>query len=236
MKTTVFIYNIFCNFVLRFSAIILMKFNKHLRTNILLLIFTISILSCNNKKDTKRIHYTGSYNRDFNDLNDLHLQAAKKNGIIPPRTREDAENVKNKLQKIKSSKTYEVIELKHSIPYLVPKAADLLDLIGENFRDSLDNLNAPRYKLIVTSLTRTSEDVSKLRKRNVNSSANSAHVYGTTMDISWIRYEKSNGNNQELKPEQLKMVLASVLRDLKKSEKCYVKHEKKQGCFHITVR
>ena len=27
-----------------------------------------------------------------------------------------------------------------------------------------------------------------------------------------------------------------VLRDLKREERCYVKHERKQGCFHITVR
>lgn len=32
------------------------------------------------------------------------------------------------------------------------------------------------------------------------------------------------------------MVLAMVLRDLKREERCYVKHERKQGCFHITVR
>jgi hypothetical protein len=27
-----------------------------------------------------------------------------------------------------------------------------------------------------------------------------------------------------------------VLRDLKKKEKCYVKYELKQACFHITAR
>jgi uncharacterized membrane-anchored protein YhcB (DUF1043 family) len=162
--------------------------------------------------------------------------AAKKIGINPPATRDEIEKIKKELREIKSSKTYEVEELKHSIPYLVPKAADLLDVIGKNFRDSLEHLNSPNYKLIVTSLTRTDEDITKLSSRNLNSSANSAHVYATTFDISWARYTKDDRKKTEITPDQLKMVLASVLRDLKKEGKCYVKHERKQGCFHITVK
>ena len=195
----------------------------------------MSFSSCSEEKELKPIHYKGSYTRDFNDLNDLHLQAAKKIGITPPSTKGEVEKLKKKLKEVKTCKTYEVEELTHSIPYLVPRAADLLDEIGKNFQDSLKNLNAPKYKLIVTSVTRTNEDVTKLRKRNVNSSANSAHLYGTTFDVSWVRYVKDDKSKAELTSEQLKMVLASVLRDLKKEKKCYVKHEKKQACFHITA-
>ena len=36
--------------------------------------------------------------------------------------------------------------------------------------------------------------------------------------------------------DELKMVLAMVLRDLKREDRCYVKHERRQGCFHITVK
>ena len=212
-----------------------MKFYKYPVIAVLFSVALISFLSCSEEKELKPIHYKGSYTRDFNDLNDLHLQAAKKIGITPPSTRDEVEKIKKKLTEIKSCKTYEVEELTHSIPYLVSRAANLLDKIGENFRDSLENLNAPKYKLIVTSVTRTDEDVTKLRKRNVNSSANSAHVYATTFDISWVRYVKDDKSKIDLTPEQLKMVLASVLRDLKKEKKCYVKHEKRQGCFHITT-
>ncbi|GHU88140.1 hypothetical protein FACS1894155_02420 [Bacteroidia bacterium] len=199
-------------------------------------VIVISFSSCNKEKEVKRIHYNGSYNRDFNDLNDLHLMAAKKIGIKPPSTRDEIEKIKKELREIKSSKTYEVEELKHSIPYLVPKAANLLEMIGKNFRDSLEHLNVPNYKLIVTSLTRTDEDVTKLRRGNLNSSSNSAHTYATTFDISWVRYTKNDKTKTEITSDQLKMVLASVLRDLKKEGKCYVKHERKQGCFHITVK
>lgn len=41
--------------------------------------------------------------------------------------------------------------------------------------------------------------------------------------------------NQVL-PDRLKLVLAQVIFDLKNEGRCYVKHERQQACFHITVR
>ena len=212
---------------------------KVFRTSVLfsiLLIFFIS--SCNHeRKPVKPIKYIGSYNRDFNDLNELHLKAAQAIGISPVASREEAKKRKKKLKEVKSTDKYEVMELTHSIPFLVPQAHQLLNEIGENFGDSLKSLNAPLYRLRVTSILRTSEDITKLRKRNINSTENSAHLYGTTFDIAWNKYNKVESKDTlTLKPEQLKMVLASVLRDLKKEGKCYVKHERKQGCFHITAK
>ena len=115
--------------------------------------------------------------------------------------------------------------------------AQLLEDIGHNFQDSLRNLNASVYKIKVTSVTRTVDDVKNLKKRNTNSSQNSAHRYGTTFDVSWARYTKvDESDTLNIDKDRLKMVLAMVLRDLKREERCYVKHERKQGCFHITVR
>lgn len=197
-------------------------------------------LSCNKKEERgelKRIWYNGSYNRDFNDLNDVHLAEAKRIGITPASNREEAEKVKDDMDEIKTNEYYEVEELTHSIPYLVPSAVKLLEDIGRNFQDSLYNLNASLYKVKVTSVTRTIDDVKNLRKRNTNSSQNSAHRYGTTFDISWVRYTKIDETDTlNIDKDRLKMVLAMVLRDLKKEDRCYIKHERKQGCFHITVR
>lgn len=197
-------------------------------------------LSCKKKEERgelKRIWYNGSYNRDFNDLNDVHLAEAKRIGITPASNREEAEKVKDDMDEIKTNEYYEVEELTHSIPYLVPSAVKLLEDIGRNFQDSLYNLNASLYKVKVTSVTRTIDDVKNLRKRNTNSSQNSAHRYGTTFDISWVRYTKIDETDTlNIDKDRLKMVLAMVLRDLKKEDRCYIKHERKQGCFHITVR
>jgi uncharacterized protein YcbK (DUF882 family) len=192
--------------------------------------------SCTKEKEIKPVRYNGNYSKDFNDINDLHLASALKIGIKPLANREEAEKMKSKLTEVKTRKDYIVEELTHSIPFLVPKAVDLLDKIAENFADSLSSLNAPHYKLIVTSVTRTQDDVRRLGRNNTNASKNSAHTYGTTLDISWKRFAKDDRSSKELSEEKLKMVLATVLRDLKKEGACYVKHEKQQACFHITVR
>lgn len=194
--------------------------------------------SCKEKRgELKKIGYSGSYNRDFNDLNDVHLAIAQEIGIEPVSSREEAEKASRKMTEIETGDYYEVEELRHSIPYLIPEAAQLLEDIGHNFQDSLLNLNAPQYKIKVTSVTRTVDDVKKLRKRNSNSSVNSAHQYGTTFDVSWVRFTKMDEKDTlTIDKDRLKMVLASVLRDLHKTDRCYIKHERKQGCFHITVR
>ena len=204
---------------------------------------TLSVIcsSCSCKKEERKemrpISYIGSYSRDFNDLNELHLDAAQRLGVAPVASRDEAGRLKRKLTEITDTDYYIIDNLTHSIPYLVPKAEKLLMTIGKNFRDSLNSHYAPIYKLKVTSVTRTREDIEKLRKRNYNSSENSAHMYGTTIDISWAKYVRADEDDPvTLDDGELKKLLASVLRDLKKQEKCYVKHERKQGCFHITVR
>ena len=194
--------------------------------------------ACKEKRgELKKIWYNGSYNRDFNDLNPVHLAEAQKIGIDPVPSREVAEHASRKMEEIQTNKYYEVEELTHSIPYLVPEAATLLEDIGRNFQDSLRNLNASIYKVKVTSVTRTVDDVKNLKKRNSNSSENSAHLYGTTFDVSWARFTKVDEKDTlNIDKDRLKMVLAMVLRDLKRADRCYVKHERKQGCFHITAR
>lgn len=181
-----------------------------------------------------------SYKRSFNDLNDVQLVAAKKLGIRPLETREDAEREKGRLQEIQPCERYGMDSLTHSIPFLVPKAAALLDTIGVNFLDSLEAKGLNPNRIIVTSVLRTKSDVKRLRIRNSNASVNSCHSYGTTFDVSWKRFEKVEDPDgrpmQDVNADTLKLVLSEVLRDLRKSDRCYVKYELKQGCFHITVR
>ena len=132
---------------------------------------------------------------------------------------------------------YEMYDLTHSIPFLVPSAAKLLADISQNFRDSLYSKDLPLYRLYLTSVTRTDDDITGLTRRNINATDNSAHRYGTTFDISWKRFDQVDADTlREVSPDRLKLVLAQVLFDLKNEERCYVKHERKQACFHITVR
>lgn len=198
----------------------------------------VALPACKEKRGAlKPIKYIGSYRRDFGDLNKLHLLAAKKIGIEPASTRDAALDKISDLDLIESNEWYDVQKLTHSVPYLIPDAATLLEDVGRGFQDSLQSLNAPIYKVIVTSVLRTARDIKKLQRRNSNASSNSAHCFATTFDISWARYVKVDPEDElSLTNDQLKKVLASVLRDLKKKKRCYIKHERRQGCFHITAR
>ena len=206
-----------------------------------------SFVSCGGDKDMsmkmnnpRNIRGVISYKRSFGDLNEVQLKAAKKIGIRPIQSRKDVENSSELLIQIDSCDLYDIDKLTHSIPFLVSEANDLLNVIGKNFLDSLENKGLNPNKVIVTSVLRTKDDVKRLRRSNGNASMNSCHFYGTTFDISWKRFRKVEDPDgrplQDVRWDTLKLVLSEVLRDLRKEEKCYVKYELKQGCFHITAR
>ena len=134
--------------------------------------------------------YDVNFAREFNDMNDVQLEVAQAVGIPPVANREDAELRKSQLVKLEDTDTYVVDSLTHSIPYLIPSAKELLDDIGRVFQDSLASKGLNPYKLVVTSVLRTEEDVARLRKGNINASENSTHRYGTTFDLSYWRYVK----------------------------------------------
>ena len=107
--------------------------------------------------------------------------------------------------------------------------------IGKSFRDSLKARGLGNHKIVVTSILRTDADVEKLMKRNSIAVKNSAHRHATTFDISYTRFIP-DGLFVNVDSGELKKVLAEVLTDLRNDKRCYVKYEKSQNCFHITVR
>lgn len=180
-----------------------------------------------------------SYQRDFPDDNDTQLSAARAIGVKPFKNAEDAVNIKQ-FQLIESNEHYKLDKLTHSVPYMVPQAAKLIDDIGANFLDSLSNKGLNPYRIVITSATRSMEQQQQLSKSNINATANSTHCYGTTFDVSWKTFEqvldKDGRPMQEVSSDTLKMVLSEVLRDVRLAKRCYIKYERKQGCFHITAR
>ena len=178
--------------------------------------------------------------REFNDLNETQLAVAQTIGVPPVEDRDAAEKMKKRLVEIVDNDLYSVDQLTHSIPFLIPSAAELLDRIGRNFQDSLASKGLNPNKLVITSILRTEEDVRNLRKGNINASENSTHRYGTTFDLSYWRYVKVPELRErpyaDVPPEYLRATLSQVLKDLHDEGACYVKYEKNQNCFHITVR
>lgn len=180
-----------------------------------------------------KIRSVNNYKEAFPDTNDLQMIAAQKYGVKPVEYRADAENSKTSLVYIGANPYYDIDPMTRSIPYLVPRAATLLNDIGRAFFDSLQVKGIPLNRFIVTSATRTREDVAILRRHNRNATENSCHMYGTTFDISYTRY---NPVSTPARDDQLKWILSEVLRDMRVNERCYVKYEVKQSCFHITTR
>lgn len=214
---------------------------------LLLFIVSLSVTSGCKEKDMtmkmnepRNIKGVISYKRSFGDLNDMHLEVAKKIGITPLSSRKEVETMGRKLVRIEPCERYDIDSLTHSIPYLIPQASALLDTIGANFLDSLTCKGLNPNQIIVTSVLRTQDDVERLRQRNGNATVNSAHAYATTFDVSYRRFRKVEDPDgrpmQDVNPDTLKLVLSEVLRDLRKADKCYIKYELKQGCFHITAR
>lgn len=177
----------------------------------------------------------GNLSRQFSDLNADHLIHAARIGISPIRSTRDIMRLNKPIIEVKSGDNYHIDKLSHSYPYLVPEAAALLDSIGARFNAKLAAQGGGNYKIKVTSLLRTNESVNRLKRGNVNSTQNSAHLYGTTFDISYVDFHEGMLNTTKHSDGELKNLLAEVLLELRESGKCLVKFERKQGCFHITA-
>ena len=191
------------------------------------------------KEVKHRIFSVPHFGNTFPDQQNVQILAANQHGVAPVQNREEAEHSKGKLVYVGSNPFFYVDKLNNSIPYLVPKASVLLQDIGRAYFDSLQIKGIPLHKIIVTSILRTKDDVAKLRTRNGNATENSCHLYGTTFDICYNRYKQIQTKDQprrQVQNDTLKWVFSEVLRDFREKNRCYIKYEVHQGCFHITVR
>lgn len=190
------------------------------------------------KFEAKEIIYYGprmAYAKVFADLNDAHVSLAKQVGLTSiPQTKAEVAGISG-LVKVVDNDYYVVDDLRYSMPFLTKGASEELMTISKAFSDSLKSKNLLDYKLIVSSLLRTEEDVKRLRRSgNPNASDNSAHCYGTTFDITYTRYYREQETESFMQPYELTKVLGEVLRDRKKAGACLIKYERKEHCFHIT--
>ena len=191
------------------------------------------------KEVKHRIFSVPHFGNTFPDQQDVQILAANQHGVNPVQNRDEAEHSKGRLVYVGSNPFFYVDKLNNSIPYLVPRASVLLQDIGRAYFDSLQIKGIPLHKIIVTSILRTKDDVAKLRTRNGNATENSCHLYGTTFDVCYNRYKAVQTRlhpRRQVQNDTLKWVLSEVLRDMREQDRCYIKYEVHQGCFHITVR
>lgn len=174
------------------------------------------------------------YREVFNDSNRYQLAFAMKYGIQPIEDIGMSYFTSAPIVKITDTQLYRVDTLTHSVPFLVPRAADLLNEIGKRFADRMKAQGIHGYRLRITSLLRTPDAVKKLRRVNRNATAQSAHQFATTFDIAYNKFFDDPGATP-VDQARLKVILAEVLFELRREERCMVKYEIKTPCFHITV-
>ena len=183
-----------------------------------------------------RTRYLGDLRELFNDSNHVHYPVAERQGIEPIMSNADAWNVRRPLVKVGSCRDFYVQELHHSVPYLIPSAAECLHEIGSRFNDSLQARGGGSYRIKVTSVLRTKSSVQRLRRVNRNAVDSSTHQFATTFDISTTRFVCDNVDDVNRTVDDLHALLAEVLADMQREKKIYIKLEKRNGCFHITSR
>lgn len=194
----------------------------------------------------KRLRITGGGSNlngmyRFKDVNDTQIVAAQNFGIVPLMTRADLDSaILGQLKRVESSNIFRVDSLTHSVPYLTPGAERLLNTIAVNFQSKLQEKGLAQYQFIVTSLLRTTDDVRKLRRVNRNAVKQSCHMYGTTFDIAYNCFEKVDSmpdfTGTDATYKVLVNTLGETLKELRDANRCYVKFERGQPCFHITTR
>lgn len=161
---------------------------------------------------------------------DKHLFAGESNGfgLIESESHFEKLIAEQKLVLVNHGAGYEVMKLTHSHPYITPYSKVVLEELGLAFQTQT---NTDSF-FTITSVTRTPEQQKNLRKRNRNAtSGESSHSYGVSFDISYIRFNGKKGGNNAAQKE-----LEKILNEFQKSDKILYIKEKRQSCYHITVR
>lgn len=206
----------------------------------------VSGLSLNERRQLRR------------DVNDPQVARARQLGI---RRGADAEAMvkADKLVRLPDTTQHWIVrELDYSSPYVTPSAEAMLVEIAERFHTRLDSLRVPRFRLDITSVLRTPQDQAKLRRRNSNAAnQESAHEFGTTVDVAYRRYAPPEIELDTLHPQlqgparqlldslmeetarergaELQAVLGRVIAEMRSEGKLLVMMERSQTVFHMTV-
>ena len=161
---------------------------------------------------------------------DKHLFAGESNGfgLIEDESHFSKLIEDQNLVLINEGTGYEVMKLTHSHPYVTPYSKIVLEELGQTFQALTDTESF----FMLTSVTRTPEQQKSLRKRNRNAtSGESSHSYGVSFDISYIRFNgKKNWNGAKQKK------LEKILTEFQDAGKILFIKERKQSCYHVTIR
>jgi hypothetical protein len=179
-----------------------------------------------------------SYSKKLGDKIPDYIGKSSLSGIAKCRSENEILEMvsRGKLFEVKNGNGFILGELSHSYPYLTKEGKDLLIEIGRRFREKVSETRLRGSRFKITSVTRTTDILKRLRKVNPNASASSPHLYGNAFDISYIRFTSRKWFLTSCDKKFLKEALAEVIWNLRKEKKCWATYEVKQSCFHVVSR
>lgn len=135
----------------------------------------------------------GSIRQDMRQhLNATHVATARSNGVGPVRDSGHLASLVDRgalVQLPESTQWWVLRDLNYSLPYVTPGTQAALEEVGRRFHARLDEHGLPPFRLDITSVLRTSEQQSKLQRRNSNAAdTTSSHEFGTTVDIAYLSF------------------------------------------------
>lgn len=189
------------------------------------------------------------------DVNATQLAVAQSGGVRASGEAEIARLRRSgRLVELEDTTSYWVLrDLTYSVPFSTPSARGMLLEASRRFQARMGELGLPRFRLTVTSVLRTDESQADLRQGNPNAAAGvSTHEYGTTMDISHIRFappaaepglppelaqlqDSLMGDVAKRHASALQGELGRVLGEMRKEGKVKVMMERQQPVYHTTV-
>jgi len=193
----------------------------------------------NNKLGSGCISYDQAiYSRKLKDILTDYIEESSVSGISKCSSkRELLKKARDgELCRIRNGRGFEVEDLSYSYPFLTKKGKALLKEIGKKFREKVSGTRLRGSDFKITSMTRTTEILVRLRKLNSNASVNSPHFYGNTFDISYVRFSSPKWFITDCDKYFLKETLAQIIWQLREEKRCWATYEIKQGCFHVVAR
>lgn len=120
----------------------------------------------------------------LHDLNTAQLSSARALGIPEPlESRRSA--VPAGMVPLAMIAGIRLLPMSHSRPWVVPVMAERLEELRDRFHARLATLGLPAYPLVVSSALRSRGEQADLRTVNGNASRDSAHFFGTTVDLHY---------------------------------------------------
>ncbi|MFM1853125.1 MAG: hypothetical protein RL164_443 [Bacteroidota bacterium] len=177
------------------------------------------------------------YTKQLNNYLNQYMDRSVKQGIQPVANTEGLRKAykAKKLVLVQKNIGYELDTFQYSYAFLTPYAHQILNEIGNAFKDSIAQTHLRDCNLIVTSMTRTKYTVSKLVKHNKTAVKKSPHLNGNSFDFSFSRFT----SHQPLSANErqyLQTTISKILLHFKQAVKIWVTYEANEECLHVVAR